>query len=250
MSGDLTARFSGANLSNFPDPHTLDSDRLIIFWTLWVFADECNHPAATAQEISDVLRNCCQISISRQFITAQMNREGPTISKTKIGKRRVYQLMKTGQDELGKSSRTVRFIDPDNAYDAIQAVEQIFLSLNGSVRICDPYVDKKTIEWLLEINSANEVRLLTVRIDREVAFRRNLAAFNKQKNNLCAVRVAQPGRLHDRYILDENNIYLFGTSLNYLGRKQTFVTKVGEDIRRLASSFFEAEWDSAVPFRV
>jgi len=59
--------------------------------------------------------------------------------------------MKLGQDELGKTSHTIRIIDPDNAYEAIRSVEKIFAELSGSVRICDPYVDKKTIEWFSEL---------------------------------------------------------------------------------------------------
>jgi len=151
MSQELSATFAATNLSKYQNPHNLASDRLVIFWVLWVLANECDHPDATAQEISSVLRDCCQISIARQFITAQLDREGPTISKTKRGKRRAYRLMKLGQDELGKTSHTIRIIDPDNAYEAIRSVEKIFAELSGSVRICDPYVDKKTIEWFSEL---------------------------------------------------------------------------------------------------
>lgn len=43
--------------------------------------------------------------------------------------------------------------------------------------------------------------------------------------------MAAHGVLHDRYAIHDDGMLLFGTSLNGLGLKQTFVVALGQDIR-------------------
>jgi hypothetical protein len=61
------------------------------------------------------------------------------------------------------------------------------------------------------------------------------------------VKVLAPGVLHDRYVIDDSQLLLFGTSLNNLGAKQTFVVAAGEDLRRVVVSAFNDGWSKAAP---
>ena len=62
------------------------------------------------------------------------------------------------------------------------------------------------------------------------------------------VRVALKPDLHDRYIIDADSMLILGTSLNGFGKKQSFITKAGQDIRQTVLKEFRAKWNGATPW--
>jgi hypothetical protein len=157
--------------------------------------------------------------------------------------------MDAGVAAVRSVESSVLFITPEQSLTAIRAVEDLFGALMGSVRVCDPYVDGRTLDWLSSCQRATKLDLLTTNIkNRTTTFARDLAAFNRQHAALTLdVRVLPPGVLHDRYLIDDNQLLLFGTSLNNLGAKQTFVVAAGEDLRQVVVSTFNDGWSKASP---
>jgi len=92
-----------------------------------------------------------------------------------------------------------------------------------------------------------EIRLLTVNIARTQVFARDLAAFRKEHGNKIEVRQAAAGTLHDRYAVDDARMLLFGTSLNGIGKKQSFIVELGQDVRVTVMAAFDAAWAAATP---
>lgn len=74
-----------------------------------------------------------------------------------------------------------------------------------------------------------------------------MKAFEREHGVELEVRKALAGVLHDRYAIDDSGMLMFGTSLNGLGLKQSFVVTLGEDLRSAALAAFEATWDTATP---
>lgn len=118
-------------------------------------------------------------------------------------------------------------------------------SLVGVVRFCDPYVESSSLDLLAEATKATEIRLLTVNIARPPVFTRDLAAFRKEHGSRIEVRQAAAGTLHDRYAIDDTRMLLFGTSLNGLGKKQSFIVELGPDMRATVLAAFDAVWATA-----
>jgi hypothetical protein len=118
-------------------------------------------------------------------------------------------------------------------------------SLTGLVRLCDPYVESASLDLLAEASAAREIRLLTVNISKPPTFTRDLGLFRKEHPQAINVRQVAPGKLHDRYAVDDSRMLLFGTSLNGLGKKQSFIVEVGPDMRSNAIAAFDGEWDKA-----
>ena len=106
-------------------------------------------------------------------------------------------------------------------------------------------MDGRTLDFLAACESATAIRLLTANISKPNPFARDVAAFNREHGGKLEVRVAAQKTLHDRYIIHDDGLLLLGTSLNGLGKKQTFVVALGPDLRADVSAAFESRWQTA-----
>lgn len=246
--GDFAAAFQEADLANLPDVKSLTDYRTRILWTLWVGQELAGASYMTAHEVSVVLRDVYRISISRQRVEAVLAKERGTVAKRRKAGRRAYQIMREGIDLVGASSPKVVFIDPENALSNIREAESLLGELEGLICVCDPYVDSRTLDLLAECTKASNFRLLTVQVNKTNPFRRDLKAFVSQRGNVIEVRLAPKGVLHDRYVIDNKGMLIFGTSLNGFGFKQSFVVVVGPDVRDTTLAAFDRTWSAATQF--
>ena len=241
----LPAAFRAADLSELPPVDAMASDRTL---TLWVLAagESAGQKIMTPTEISVVLRDTYKIAVPRQKIQALLAAEQGTVVRRRKAGLRAYQIMQSGVSEITTSaSTTVVFLEPEQALTKIRETEEILAGLQGTLSVCDPYVDGRTLDLLATCENAATIRLLTVNIKRPNPFARDIAAFNKEHGGRLEVRVATQKDLHDRYIIHDNGLLLLGTSLNGLGKKQSFVVALGADLRADVSAAFESRWQSA-----
>jgi hypothetical protein len=115
------------------------------------------------------------------------------------------------------------------------------------MRVCDPYLDYTTIEHLDACKSVAEVRLLTHNVKDSGPLRRVAAVMAADGRNLQIRRVAS-AVLHDRYIIADDCMYTLGTSFNGFGKKQSFITAAGEDVRAQMIAYFDNLWATATPW--
>ncbi len=219
-------------------------------WTLAVAKDDPELEYLTPSQIADILCDGEGIHVSRQLVAAILGRERKTVARRRFGQRDRFRIMKTGEDAVMASSAfTATVIDPTKALSEIRRVEGLLGELRGDLRVCDPYVDKKTLDLLAECRSAGSVQLLTVNLQKEGPFRRDLDAFRREHAMSLNVRVAAAARLHDRYILHDEGMLLLGGSLNGLGKKQSFIVELGLGLRATVEPTFADEWNCAAEFR-
>ncbi|MDP8930704.1 MAG: phospholipase D family protein [Actinomycetota bacterium] len=242
---EVLAAFETASLDGLP---TLDAvvgdERLLMLWVLHVGKERADITSMTPGEIEAVLRDVFGHRVSRQRVLATLAREKESVARRRRRGKNAFQLMQAGSQEvLGSTPRAI-FVDPQNAIERVREVETIFAGLQGTVRICDPYVDPVTLTYVAECTSAHEVRLLTVNVNKDRAFRRDLKIVGRQLGVSVLVKQAPRGLLHDRYVIHDDGMLLFGTSLNGLGLKQSFVVALGEDIHATLTKEFDRIWNS------
>lgn len=148
--------------------------------------------------------------------------------------------MQKGKDALLTQS-SVLIVEPEKAYKGIRDFQTFLAALTGHIRICDPYIDTKTLDMLTLIPKKCRIQLLTCNIQKSKTLRRDYTAYQTQYKNL-EIRVLSSGNLHDRYIINEKAMWLLGQSLNGIGKKETFVVRLGEDIRSQVLELFEQNW--------
>jgi hypothetical protein len=203
----------------------------------------------TPSEISDILADCCGIAIPRQRVSSILEQAGAAVARRRTGKRNRYKIMKRGLDAFAAGSAGPLLVDPQNALTHIRSIEAIFGGLRGVVRVCDPYVDNRTLDVMSCCISADEVRILSVNVQRESALRRDLAAFRQEHSVPIVIRIAPPGKHHDRYVIADQTALQFGASLNGIARKQSFIVPLGTNMRDLLIKAFDADWATSTEFK-
>jgi len=202
----------------------------------------------TPAQISDILCDREGIHVPRQRAAGILQKESRTVARKRYQGRNRYKIMKQGIEEIRPASLSSIYVDPELALTQIRRMEEILASLKGDLKICDPYVENKTIDFLAECRSSSSIKLLTSNVLKESKLRRDLAAYDKEHTRKIEVRISLNGVLHDRYILHEEGMLLLGTSLNGFAKKQSFLVSLGPDIRAATETAFNRMWVSATKF--
>jgi hypothetical protein len=106
-------------------------------------------------------------------------------------------------------------------------------------------MDEKIVEELTEVQ-AQEIRLLASQA-KGLFVQRLSAAKQQYPSKMIESRVS--GHFHDRfYIIDKDQIWTLGTSLNRAGQKATLLSKIRSDKeRQKIIKDFEGWWAYATP---
>lgn len=162
-----------------------------------------------------------------------------------------FKMMEKGRQELLKTTSTeeVIFIDANKPFSAKrnEALKTLISSLKKEVKVCDPYIDLNTLDFIFHnFNKKIPIKLLTANvIDKpKGSFKRQLQEII-QEGFQIEIKVYQSSTLHDRYIIDDSNFWLSGNSLNYLGKKESFIVALGSDIRQSMISVFNSRWKNS-----
>lgn len=242
------ARFPGLRVDR-STPHALADDRQRVLWVLATTRDDPDLDYLTPAEVSDILCDLEGINVSRQRAAGLLQKESSAVVRRRRSKGRArYKIMSAGIEELEPSGPTSMYVDPEHALTQIRKLEEILASLVGHLKVCDPYVENKTIDYIAECRKACSVKLLTANVLKETTLRRDLAAFAKQHGDKLEIRVAPAGLLHDRYILHDGGMLLLGTSLNGFAKKQSFIVPLGPDIKSATETAFNRVWATSKVF--
>ncbi len=248
MSAIWMEQFRKLRESNSGNVHSFSDDRRRILWALWVTRDDAILAYLTPAQISDALRDVEGVHVPRQRVTAILSKEKITVAGKRIAGKPHFKLMKAGEDVLHESISSSIYVDPTRAFSEIRRMEDILSKLKGGLKICDPYIDNKTLDFLSECRTATDARLLTVNVLKESKVRRDFTAFRKEHALQLVIKVISQGILHDRYIIHSDGMLLLGTSLNGFAKKQSFVVNVGMDIRSSTEKAFDDFWSRANNF--
>ena len=107
-------------------------------------------------------------------------------------------------------------------YDAHNFVCSLIQKANNSIMLIDPYCDNRALSFLS--NRKDGIQITICKSDKAKLSKDDLSSFEKQYG---IISVVNNNTIHDRFlILDSNECYSLGTSLNYAGRKTFVITKI------------------------
>ena len=110
----------------------------------------------------------------------------------------------------------------DQIYDAYSKIKSIFLLANKELIIIDSYADKTVLDMIKDLS----VKVLLITKESNKLSDLDIEKYNKQYSNLKVIR---NNDFHDRYfIIDKNEVYHCGTSINNAGSK-VFSINILED---------------------
>ena len=106
-------------------------------------------------------------------------------------------------------------------YDAYEYVSGIIRRANDSIVLIDPYCDSKALTYLK--NKKENVQVIIVTSNPSKIEREELNKFESQYGEIV---IKELDDNHDRYlIIDKNECYNLGASLNYMGKKSFSIIK-------------------------
>ena len=177
-------------------------------------------------EIDDI-RNALEkeLIVPPKRIDSILQSGGDLITNKKILKKDTkYKIMQKGIDYIESLQGIITIIDPDSDSSERKGITKIFESLGGDVKICDPYVRNDTLEFLMDSFDFNKIKSITILTDFER--RDELTRINKfkpkNKKNNIKVEFYIIKSLHDRWIVENDECYLLGGSINGIGKKTFF----------------------------
>jgi hypothetical protein len=144
-------------------------------------------------------------------------------------------------------------IDAGNRREGIKKLSDALKSLEGYIRICDPYIDDSSLMYFtrieIELGTVHRIRVLTDQ--RKLSMDVAKAFYTHCK--ICGVQFElryfepQTSPLHDRYILSDNDSYKMGISPNGVGNKESDMELMDKQKKKLWDCKFKLNWDKAYP---
>jgi len=147
-----------------PDLHSLDSERLKVFWILAEEAKKNPDGLLSSYAIAQRLEREHRVDVPRHRVDAILRKERKTVLRRLRGATEYWKLMRAGEIELETPSDVATFIDPQTAFTSRRRVYEILSSLAGHLRFCDPYVDSSVLESLTSCSKSTTIKLLTSKI--------------------------------------------------------------------------------------
>ncbi|KKR46924.1 MAG: hypothetical protein UT90_C0014G0013 [Parcubacteria group bacterium GW2011_GWA1_40_21] len=232
-------------ISDTLDPHILSPIKLKAFWALDKMENESND-RYTAANVALFLVEKQDINISRQAIQSALKSDKTATHRSTKG----YKLMENGRKQLRDSNQKqeVVMIEAGKPFSAKNIIlKDIFTKLKGEVLICDPYIDIHTLDVIFKNSDKKSFfKILTKNIIDKPSgtFTRHLIDLRSEGYKV-ETGVYSSSDLHDRYIMDDQTFWLSGNSLNHLGNKESFIVRLGEDIRQGMLATFNNRWKVA-----
>jgi hypothetical protein len=233
-------------IAPLPDLHSLDNERLKVFWILAEEGRKNPDGVLSSYAIAQRLERNHRVDVPRHRVDAILRKERKTVLRRVRGGTEYWKLMRAGEIELEAPADVATFIDPQKAFTSRKRVYEILSELAGHLRFCDPYIDSSVLAALASCNKATTIKLLTSKI-HSLNFVPDLAAFNREFQGKIQVRAISNSKqkLHDRYILHSSGMILFGASLKDIGKAPSFVVALGPDLTEAVSDHFDNAWNSA-----
>ena len=119
--------------------------------------------------------------------------------------------------------KTALFYDGE-WFDAYDYISKLISRAKESIILIDPYCDNKVFTFLK--HKQGDVKVTLCVGEQSKISDQDLSIFEKQYGDISIIR---QNNIHDRYlVIDSNECYSLGTSLNYAGKKLFCIVKMQE----------------------
>lgn len=243
-------RTKKADLDGLPDLYALDRIEDQALWCLAFAKDKAVVDYLSAGEISALLAGVFELSKSESAIRMALTRSGEKVHTRNFEGIQRFCIMKPGRDSLNAAASDGAFVvDPAQQHTAIRKIAELLGKFAGIAKLCDPYVDARTLQVLEMIPDSCSIEFLSTPPKQNAnALVRLYNAYKSQHGNL-EIRTIPHGQLHDRYAIVGQDMWLIGHSLNAIGTKQAFIVKLNGDIKGQMEHTFDATWQTAQIFK-
>lgn len=117
------------------------------------------------------------------------------------------------------------------------------------IKICDEYFQTTSIEFFEVVPKGISIKVLTRNTGGKEKEKRLLKKLQKLDEVKIEIRKIKPFPSHMRYILTKGKAWHLSHSLKDLGKKDSFIQEIKEEIRKIEKRFDEL-WKEATPLKL
>ena len=139
------------------------------------------------------------------------NKVNTLIDKSNIHDKQLYDI--THVEDLFIS----KLFYEDEIYDGYSFTKQLFLKASNEIIIIDGYIDLSVLDMLNDI----KVNIIIITFDSAPISKKDIQMFSNSHN----LKIIRNNKIHDRFVIIDDIVYVFGSSLKDLGKKRTLVYK-------------------------
>lgn len=145
---------------------------------------------------------------------------------------------------------------PDSKQEVHQVLTGIIAKTHGEIMFFDPYFDAKNFEEYINGIESLDTHICImncnglVDINGKKDLLRHVERYEQQFGVSIDCRVCRGDRLHDRYILSKDAVWMMGASFSEMGRRATSIVKLPKDEEIKARSMLNMLWTDATPLKI
>jgi len=258
LEKEVLKKFGELDVSDFPDFYNYKKPLEMGLWILWVAKEKLGIKRLAADQIASIIRDGKEISIAAKSINNSFNRARDKIHTYQEGGDVYFEIMKPGKDHLitqgNEGSIEVFYFEADKRYTSKRILSKNILdSIEGKLRIVDPYCDERTLDILTGVKN-RAIKFLTkvenLRENKRNRFLRELQDFKSENPNM-ELRNYQHTDIHDRYIISSKLLVILGHSIKDLGNKESFAIildkGISKNIVETLIENFDRRWKQSNP---
>ncbi len=250
METEVVRQFRAVDTSDFPDFRSYRRILEMGLWVLLVAKEKLEMRKLTAVQVASIIRDVEEVSIEATTIAQSFKRAGRKIHVYLEGGEVLYEIMREGKEHLlsliKEGTVEVFYFEPGEKYSSKRLLTtKILSSLDGELRIVDPYCSERTLDCLREIKGGPVKFLTKLPQKARERFLRELQDF-KSEYPAMELRDYPNTDLHDRYIISPSSLVILGHSIKDLGGKESFAIVLNRDTSRnvveALSESFDRRW--------
>jgi len=138
----------------------------------------------------------------------------------------------------------VYYFGPSKPHTSRKNFVTILNNLKGEIKICDPYLNKDTLEALEELKNT-KVKFLTLLKKSNLKISSQELKDFKTENNNVEIKGFPHDHLHDRYIISSDRLFLLGHGFS-VRNKESFIielpSKFSKDLIQSLTTTFDTRW--------
>lgn len=220
-------------MSDTIDIHQLDSQRQVLFLL--------NEESDGTLPIQEIKAKLIAYGISpetktmKSFLSQALRDKRRKIFKDGLiyETQNSYKIMQKGIEYL---KRTILVIDPSKEGSKYDAIGHIMSTLSGNIKICDPYFDETAYGLLKDWLDPKKINSIKV-----IYSKSSLDSTKHYKIGSHSLELKKKKDIHDRFVIDDKHLYFFGTSLNSIGKKLSFMFNL-TTYKNTFENFFQKYW--------
>jgi hypothetical protein len=192
------------------------------------------------------------VAIKKNQISKAFARAGNKISRQTQEGETHYRLMTRGRREVSflfesQGEINVSYVEGGKPRTARKMLADIFETLSGDIRVCDPYYGLRTLDALEMIPASCSVKFLTAQTtEKPIKLAGAITDFKRERPRIELRIYPDPKSLHDRYVLSSNLLLILGHGIKDIGNKESFVVSISSeyagDLLKSLEKTFEERW--------